>query len=251
MRNRLLAALLVLVFPTALFSADEPKASDGGKSAAPEKLDTKWHILVNPARRVLGRRDLPKEGPLVNVRNLELTGPAPGHPFVLGQYADDGKWGYVDGSVVLVEGRNASLKLGHAENFELEGILELGNEGGWFILLGWDEGRGYSIINIGFRESPSPWFITEYRGGAAIADAHQQVAKFAWQKDQPMRLTVKDRELNFQVGKVEVLKQQTLANYSAGDIILGVYDTKYGPRPVQIQSLRIRNLESKVVVEKE
>lgn len=250
MRNQLLPALLVFLFPTALVAADDPALPDGNTPAVSKKLDTQWHILVNPARRVRGRKDLPKDGPLVNIHNLELTGPGQGHPFVLGQYADDGKWGYVDGSVVRVEGRNASLKLGHAENFELEGILELGNEGGWFMLVGWDQGRGYSIINIGFRESPSPWFITEYRGGAAIADAHQQVAKFAWHKDQPMRLTVKDRELNLQVGKVEVLQRQTLANYAAGDIILGVYDTKYGPRPVQINSLRIRNLESKTAVEK-
>ncbi|MEX0585428.1 MAG: hypothetical protein WD176_02200, partial [Pirellulales bacterium] len=126
---------------------------------------------MNPARRARGQRALPENGPLVNVRQLELTGPAPGHPFILGHYSDDGKWGFVDGSVVRVDGRNAALKLGRAEHFELEGVVEMGDEGGWFLLVGWDEGRGYSIINIGFRESPSPWFITEYRGGAAIADA--------------------------------------------------------------------------------
>lgn len=224
-------------------AADEPSA-ETESAAAPGTLDTRWQVLVNPSRRARGRRDLPKNGPIENIAQLEITGPAPGHQFVLGQYADDGKWGYDDGGVVLVEGRNAGLKLGHAENFELEGLIEMGNEGGWFLLVGWDEGRGYSVINIGFRESPSPWFITEYRGGAAIADAHQQVAKHAWQKDQILHLTVKDKELNLRVGKIDVLKQQNLPNYSEGDIILGVYDTKYGPRPIRIKSLRLRNLES-------
>jgi hypothetical protein len=54
---------------------------------------------------------------------------------------------------------------------------------------------------------------------------------------------VKDKELNLSVGKIKVLKEQLLSNYTEGDIILGVYDTKYGPRPLQIHSLRIRNLE--------
>ena len=224
-------------------AADQPDPAANEADNPEQKLDTSWHVLVKPARRARGRRDLPKNGPLENLKQLQLTGPEPGHPFVLGHYADDGKWGYVDGSVVLVEGSNAALKLGRAENFELEGIIEMGNEGGWFLLIGWDEGRGYSIINIGFRESPSPWFITEYRGAAAISDAHQQVAKYAWRKDQVLHMTVKDQELNLKVGKITVLNQQTLPNYTAGDIILGVYDTRYGPRPIRIQSLRIRNLE--------
>lgn len=239
MRTSLIALLLFVLLSGS--DAAEPAAKPADPT--PEKLDTNWRVLVNPARRARGRRALPENGPLVNIPNLELTGPEPGHPFVLGHYADDGKWGIVDGSVVLVEGRNAALKLGRAQNFELEGVIEMGDEGGWYLLVGWDEGRGYSIINIGFRESPSPWFITEYRGGAAIPGAHQQVAKFAWHKEQVLKLSIKGSELNLHVGKIAVLKQQNLPNYDAGDIILGVYDTKYGPRPVRIKSLRIRNLE--------
>jgi hypothetical protein len=245
MRSPLTAVVLAagLVAGAASFAADKPADAPAESPEKPETLDTKWHVLVNPARRARGQRPLPKNGPLANLPKLELTGPAPGHPFILGHYADDGKWGFVDGSLALVEGRNASVKLAHAENFELEGVIEMGNEGGWFLLLGWDEGHGYSIINIGFRESPSPWFITEYRGDAAIAEAHQEVAKHAWRKDQVLNLSVKDQVLNLHVGKVAVLKEQTLPNYSEGDIILGVYDTKYGPRPVRVHSLRIRNVE--------
>lgn len=241
MRAALFGGLLISL--SGAVAHAEPQQPDQAPEDAAEKLDTKWHVLVRPARRARGRRDLPKNGPLANMPELELTGPEPGHPFVLGNYADDGRWGYVNGGVELVEGRNAALKLGRAENFDLEGIIEMGREGGWFLLVGWDQGRGYSIINIGFRESPSPWFITEYRGAAAISDAHQQVAKHAWRKDQILKLSVKDRELNLKVGKVAVLKKQTLPNYTVGDIILGVYDTRYGPRPVRIKSLRIRNVE--------
>lgn len=238
--TRLLGAALLL--------ACVPALGDGGPEA-PSKSTSKpgasgrWHVLYSPARRARGTRPLSESAPLKSLSELELTGPEPGHPFVLGEFAVDGRWGIVDGAVARVEGTNAALLLGRAENFELEGLIEMGDVGGWFLLIGWDQGRGYSIINIGFRESPSPWFITEYRGAAAIADAHQQVARHTWRRQQALRLAIKDRQLNLSVGPVAVLKQQMLANYSAGDIILGVYDTRYGPRSVRIHSLRIRNLE--------
>jgi hypothetical protein len=233
---------LVLAFVSSSNAA--PPAESGEKPTAKPKLDTNWHVLVaDSLRRTRSRlRALPENAPIKPLSDFELTGPKPGDSFQLGNFVTDGKWGIQDGGVVRIDGRNAALKLGRAENFELEGNIELGEEGGWFLLVGWDEGRGYSIMNIGFRESPSPWFITEYRGSAAITDAHQEVAKHAWRNEQALSLTVKQQELNLKVGKVSVLKQQMLPNYAEGDIILGVYDTKYGPRPLRIRSMRIRNI---------
>lgn len=238
------ALLLGLIVATPAANGAEPPTENSENPAAAPKLDTNWHVLVAPMRRARpGLRALPQNAPVTPLSEFELTGAKPGDQFQLGNFATDGKWGIQDGAVTRIDGRNAALKLGRAENFELEGILDLGEVGGWFLLIGWDEGHGYSITNIGFRESPSPWFITEYRGSTAISDTHQEVAKHAWRKEQTLKLTVKQNELNLAVGKTNVLKQQVLPNYSAGDIILGVYDTKYGPRPLRIKSLRIRNIE--------
>lgn len=235
--------MFVLFLSMASVSPAAPPADAKAKTAKP-KVNADWRILVAPARRARpGLRALPESALVKPLSDFELTGPKPGDAFQLGNFAADGKWGLHDGGVVRTEGRNAALKLGRAENFELEGNIELGEEGGWFLLVGWDEGRGYSIMNVGFRESPSPWFITEYRGSAAIADTHQEVAKHAWRKEQTLKLSVKQQELNLSVGRISVLKQQLLPNYGEGDIILGVYDTKYGPRPLRIRSLRIRNVE--------
>lgn len=206
-------------------------------------VTTRWKVLFNAGRRARGTRPLPPNGAIQSLEDLQFIGPEPGHPFVLGEFAADGQWGVVDGGIVRINGENAALRLGRAENFELDGTIEMGDEGGWFLLVGWNEGRGYSIINIGFRESPSPWFITEYRGGAAVPETHTNVTHHSWRSEQPVNLTVKDQVLNLRVGKSMVLEEQQLAQYGVGDVILGVYNTRYGPRPVRIRALRMRALE--------
>jgi hypothetical protein len=247
MLSRTLAWTLLLWCGAAMVIAADnaPGAAPGEDAPAPPQVTVgkTWTQLFRANRRYQGVRPLAPNLPVKALDDLQLTGPGQGHKYVLGQFTADGRWGTVDGAIQLVEGRNAALKLGTAKNFELEGTLELGELGGWFMLVGWNEGRGYSIINIGFRESTSPWFITEYRGSSAILEAHQEVGKFEWKRDQTMRLTVKDQELNLEVGKVKVLEQQMLPNYDVGDVVLGVYDTNYGPRPVRILALRMRALD--------
>jgi len=248
MRTRGIGLLIVLFCGTgSVIGADNPPpatAVDEVADDAPEITLTKnWTTLFRASRRYPGVRPLAPNLPLKSLDDLQLTGPGQGHKYVLGQYASDGKWGTVDGAIQPIEGRNAALKLATARNFELEGTMELGELGGWFMLVGWNQGRGYSLINIGFRESTSPWFITEYRGSSAILEAHQEVGKFEWRREQTMHLTVRDQELNLVVGKVKVLDRQKLSNYDTGDVVLGVYDTNYGPRPMRILSLRMRALD--------
>lgn len=236
---------LVLLFGMGLSAdpADEPAAAEDN-GAAEVTVTKRWTVLYSAGRRTQGARPLPPNGKIQPLADLHFRGPEPGHPFVLGEFVTDGEWGIAEGGIVRVSGNNAAVKLGRAENFELDGTIEMGEEGGWFLLVGWNEGRGYSIINIGFRESPSPWFITEYRGGAAVPEAHQHITHYAWRGEQPVNLTVKDKVLNLRVGKAHVLEEQQLSEYAVGDVILGVYDTRYGPRPVRIRALRIRALES-------
>jgi hypothetical protein len=214
--------------------------------AEPTPLSTRWSILFRPARAAAQPQPLPPSGPVQPLTELRFTGPMPAHPFVLGNFGIDGRFGIVNGGIELVEGRNAAIRLcPRADQFELEGRIAMKDYGGWFLLLGWDEelGNGYAVHNCTMKQSGSPWFITELRGRAAVEETTQELKQHEWRLVQEARVTVRENKLTVQVGAVKVLDQEPLLNYRPGAVIFGVYDTRYGPRPVRVESLRIRAVE--------
>jgi hypothetical protein len=78
------------------------------------------------------------------------------------------------------------------------------------------------------------------RGASAVADATQQLVKHDWNRQQPFRVTVKDKKFTLEVGKKKVINEQPIDNYSPGRVLLGVYDTRYGPKKLRILSMRMR-----------
>jgi len=229
-----------LLLTPLLFGADKPKPKPG-----PEKeftLSNKWIVLVNPVAKIRGRRPLPEKGLIQNFPDLRFTGPRPGHPFVLGDFADDGDFGLVDGALQIVTGSSAAVQLPEAGDFELEGIMEHTDFGGWFMAVGWGDGRGYVLSNATLRESGSPWFLSELRGGAAIPDGTEDLEHFEWLRTQPFRLVVSNKELTLEVGKKTVADHIAMTNYEPGRVLLGVYDTRYGPKKLRVHSLRMRSL---------
>jgi len=199
----------------------------------------KYQVIYLPGRNAPLNGQFRKNSSLIAMPELEFTGPMPSHPFVLGNFYADGSWGIVDGMVQVIDGRNAGLQLAWADSFELEGVMELTGLGGWFMLLGWNDGRGFSVHNVTMRDSGSPWFLTEYRGNKAVEGRNQEFDPFEWKGLQPFRLAVIDQKLTLDIGRHRVFHEQQLEGYSAGRIILGVYDTKYGPRSVRLKSARI------------
>ena len=186
---------------------------------------------------------MPANGPIKALGELEFTGPKPAHPFVLGNFAVDGQFGIVNGGIELVEGRNAAVRLvERAGEFELEGSIAMKDYGGWFLLLGWNEetGNGYVVHHCTMKESGAPWFITEMRGHKAVEETTQELKQLEWRRSQEVQVSVRGGALTFQLGATKVLDAETLPNYQPGALIFGVYDTKYGPRPVHLESLRIR-----------
>jgi len=194
------------------------------------QLSPKWlplYVAGRPARNI---QPLTAKDKLVQLDAFELTGPEPGHPFVLGNFVSDGQWGIVAGGVQRTGGKNAVLELARGDQFELQGVMEQIGLGGWFLLIGWDDGHGYCLSNVLMKESGAPWFLTEF-------------PSFEWQREQPFQLQVADNKLTFNVGQTTVLEQQELKNYQPGAVILGTYDTRYGPRGVRLTSLRGRALK--------
>ncbi len=203
-------------------------------------ITDKWTVLVNPARPRPGIIEFTEKSLIQNVPEFKLLGPSVGHPFCLGDFIVDGKWATVQGAVQVTEGKNALLSLATADQFELEGVINQEGIGGWLMLLGWNQGHGFSLSNVALKDSGSPWFVCEYRAAEAIAVTNNEVKQFQWKGDQPFHMIVKDKLLSVTVGETAVIKEYPLDNYTAGQIYLGTYDTKYGPRPVKIRSLRIR-----------
>jgi hypothetical protein len=205
---------------------------------------TDWKVLHLAARPVARPLPLPEDSPLQVLDTLQFIGPAPGHPFDLGEYSADADWQLLNGYLVPTGGKNAALQLGFADQFEMEGILDVGGVGGWFLLLGWDQGRGFALSNVTMRtaESGSPWFLTAFRGNAAIEGTHEEFPKFEWKGEQPCKVVVKDQTLTMIIGRKVLFDALPLEGYAPGAVILGTYDTRYGPKKLRIKSLRIRAL---------
>lgn len=208
-------------------------------------LTDKWKVLVNPVKPRAGLVELTKKSPIQNVGEFTFTGPMVGHPFGLGEYAADGRWALVDGVARPGGGKNALVHLVAADQFEMEGVIHQEKYGGWLMLIGWNQGHGYSLSNVTLKESGSPWFICEYRGGKAIESTNNEVKHFEWKDDQPLRMLVKEKKLTVVVGKTSIVEDYPLENYTAGDLFLGTYDTRYGPKPIGVRSLRVRAVVDK------
>ncbi len=239
-RALFVASLLAMASLPVLNGADAPGAKGPAEKAF--TLSNKWVVLINPAAKIRGRRPLPEKGLVQNLPSLKFTGPRPGHPFVLGEFADDGDFALVDGALQLASGASAAVQLPEADDFELEGIMEHNDFGGWFMAVGWTAGRGYVLSNATLKESGSPWFLTELRGGAAIPEGTEDLEHFEWLRSQPFRLAVKNSELTLEVGKRVVADHVAMPNYEKGRVLLGVYDTRYGPKKLRVHSLRMRSL---------
>lgn len=218
-------------------AAAQPKT---GKTAA------KWqvlHLASKAPRR--GIHPLDEKSPVVGLTELNLTGPNPGHPFLLGHFAINGRFGIQDAALSRTEGFNAAVKLADVEDFELEGLVNAEGLGGWFWLLGFENGHGYMIYNVTMKTSGSPWQFCEFRGHKAIVETHREINRLEWKGVQPLLLSVKEQELALRVGTARLAEGIELENYHKGQLIVGTYDTEYGALPVRLHSLRIRAADPK------
>ena len=206
-------------------------------------LTAKWTTLFS-GKNAKPANKLPTSGRIQNVADLQLIGPGNGHPLLLGQWSSDGDWRIADGGIQLSKGHAAALQLARVTNFELNGELELEDLGGWFFLIGWHEGKGSALYSYTTKLSGTGWWICDFEDGKAVPDSNHQLKDFEWKHQQDFTLTAHQGELTLKVGKRFVCeKEKILAQ--AGDLMLGVYDTQYGPRKMKLANLRIREPETK------
>lgn len=222
--------------------ATAASAKTGGDTDEPtvETLPTTWTVLHLANPRARGRAKLSKRAAVENLSDFKFTGPRPGDPFLLGDVEVDGEWGLVDGVLQRTGGKATALRLGRVGDFEMEGILEAEGTGGWYFLVGMDKGHGYAVYNVTTRSSGSPWLTCEFRNKKGIDSTHREFVRHEWKGREAFRMSIIDKKLSVQVGRTKLTDDVELPNYHEGDLILGTYDTKYGPKPVKIRSLRIR-----------
>ncbi|HWL09218.1 MAG TPA: hypothetical protein VNQ76_12500 [Planctomicrobium sp.] len=226
-----------LLFSTPLIAWGQPDGFEG--AVAKTRAEALYVPILQPA----AQGHFPKKTKLQQLDDLEFTGPQPSHPFVLGNFISDAEWGIVNGGLQVISGKNSALQIAWANEFRLEGIIEQAGLGGWFLLLGWDEGRGIAVHNVTMKESGSPWFITEFRGGKAIEGRTQEFPYYEWKGEQPFQVQVSDSKLSFNIGRHRLFVEQPIDGYGPGQVIIGTYDTRYGPRPLRIKSLKIQALK--------
>jgi hypothetical protein len=215
-------------------------ATPSGVSKPAKALSKKWTVLHQPGKAKPNVAPLPKNSTLEVLKDFELQGPRPGDPFLFGNFKSQGEWGLVNGTLKPLDGKHTACKLARADSFELEGVINAEGLGGWFFLLGWDKDNGYMIYNVNLRVSGSPWLVVEFREAKGIEETHREFHRYEWKGDQPFSMTLEGKELSIIAGREVVAQKLPLPNYRAGDVIVGTYDTRYGPKPLAIQSLRIR-----------
>lgn len=236
--------LLVVMFLVGIGHAQEQSDAEPAQEVL---ATTKWQILHLQKRAVVRPLPVPEDSPLKPLATLSFKGPQPGHPFVLGDYSADADWKIANGYLSPTGGKNAALQVAYADQFELDGIMAHAGSGGWFFLVGWDDGRGFAIHNVRMmtEQSGSPWFLTSFRGNEAIEGETEEFPFFDWKGEQPFSLTVQDEAFTLRVGDKLVFEGQPLNGYAPGAVIIGTYDTRYGPKKIGIKSLRVRAIEKK------
>ena len=217
--------------------AADRRSKAKGKSS--DALTKQWKVLHAPGQSKAQIAPLPKNSPLEVWNNFEIVGPRPGDPFLFGNFKSQGEWAIVNDAIKPVDGKHTACRLARAEDFELEGLFNAEGLGGWFFLVGWNRGEGYMIYNVK-NVSGSPWLVCEFHESKGIEETHRELYRYEWKGVQPLRMIVAEQQLNLQVGRESIIKDLPLPGYRGGDVIVGTYDTRYGPRPLSIHSLRMR-----------
>lgn len=220
--------------------AGEPKDGDAAP-AAKVTAAKKWTTLFkwSPQAPLLPKA-LNDDAQVVPLVGFDLTGQAQDN-VLIGEFKSEGNWSTSRAGLQPTE-PNSALLLAKAGDFELDGEMSADGLGGWFIGLGLHEGHGYLLYNVTLKTSGSPWFATELRDNRVLTGGPPvEVGRHVWKGYQPFRLVVEKNRLQLVVGKEQVVKDLDLENYHEGDLVMGSYNTKYGPKPLRIRSMRIRS----------
>lgn len=205
--------------------------------------DKAWEILFYPQDENFNKRTLPDEFPMKIINDVHLEGVNKSDPFLFNDFHSSGLWGINKGRLTVTAGSDTMLQLGEAKDFELEGIIDAEGLGGWFILFGWNDDKGFMLYNVTLKKSGSPWMFTEIRGSRVVEGTHGEINRYDWKEDKPLYFQVKDNKVSLRADQFKIADEIELPNYEGGEIFIGTYKTRYGPKQIRVKSLRIKNIE--------
>jgi hypothetical protein len=230
---------LLLFFFTASAMADETPSEETPKAI---ELTRKWTTLFLLSPRDTAERDIPEGFPVSTVDELELVGPHPGHPHMLGEFKVDGRYRFRDGLLRREGGNSALLRLPAAASFDVEGQAQVGSLGGCLLLLGWDESHnsGYCIYHTQMKVSGSLWYLCEFKDGKVVEGSDREMVRKEVSGYGALKLTMDGKKLTFMLGGESILRNQELPNYEPGGVYIGTFGPRYGPKDISLRSLRMR-----------
>ena len=115
------------------------------------------------------------------------------------------------------------------------------------ILIGWDPETtsGYCLYQPQLRVSGGPFHLCRIEKGKTVPDSDREISNVDLNGEGALRMRVLDKELSLQVLDHLIVHDYTLKHYQPGHIMIGTYDSRYGPKKLGIGSLRIRKAEKK------
>lgn len=160
----------------------------------------------------------------------------------MGQFRIDGEFIIRNGYLQREFGNSALLHLPQAENFDLEGVIQLDGPGGWLMLLGWDidSKSGYAVYNTQSKVSWSRWYVVEIKDGKAVTNSEKMLVDKRVDGEGALRMSVENKNFFLQVAGAYVLRDQELPNYKEGHVAIGTFSPNYGPRNFGVKSLRMK-----------
>lgn len=213
-----------------LIEKDRKKQLDAGMFS---KGNTNW-VTLFPLKPMV-------DEPFPNLKELQFTGHTKYRGGDEGAYSVNGQF-VMDGARYKLQGgeRAAITLLSDVRSFELDGMVDIGDLGGMFILIGWKDDSGILFRHILHRTSVV-WETSKIQDGKLVVGtdvSHNKVFKGGGL--QKFRLRMKDDKLLLSIGKQEVIANHPIEGYQGGDVILGTFPSVYGPKNVAIESLKGR-----------
>ncbi|HUG20350.1 MAG TPA: hypothetical protein VMM56_15295, partial [Planctomycetaceae bacterium] len=208
----------------------------------PKLSKRKWTTLVLLNPNLKGASPIPDDFPIWNFEKGYSFRGSGVDVNQLGDYLVDGEFIIRDGYLRREFGNSALLRLPAAEDFELEGVIQLEGPGGWLMLLGWDleSSSGYVIYNTKLRVSGSTWFVIEIAGGNPVPDSERELVKRDAEGVGALRVLIDKKKVSMQAADEYLFRDEALPNYNPGHVAIGTFSTQYGPQNIGIRSLRMR-----------
>jgi len=209
------------------------------------ELTPRWKTLLLLRSPRHKSQPIPADMPMRAMINMTFEGPHPDHPHLLGKYDANGRFILHQGYLQQESGKAALVQLPKADSFDLEGIVNLKGEGSWLILLGWntETNSGYCLYQPQLRVSGGPFHICRIENGKTVPNSDRELANVDLNGEGALRIQVLEKDLSLQVLDKLIVRDYTLKDYQPGHILIGTYNSRYGPKKLGIRSLRIRKAE--------